>query len=161
MFTNTGWRDLLYPGKATDFFARQTFLPFDPSITDYNHVNARWLAELSRLVYRHDIEEDNSPPQPTRASFLEKAGFKRLGFFISKETDTQAMLVESLTTPKFAVLVFRGTEQNSGDLKTDIKIWKNFYSALETVVKPLNQNGIDVHAGMNYPAPRARGIKTV
>ena len=79
--------------------------------------------ELSRLVYRHDLEEDNPPPQPTRTSFLVKANFEQRKFFLSNSTNTQAMLVQSTTTPTYAVLIFRGTEPNSGDLKTDLEVW--------------------------------------
>src|SRR5690348_3437116 len=104
----TTWEDLLQPGNATDFFARRTFPPFDPaSKPAYSRVNALWLAELSRLIYRHDLEEEDPPPQPTRTSFLKNAGFQQRSFFISE--NTQAMLVESVTAPAFAVLVFRGT----------------------------------------------------
>ena len=106
----TTWDDLLQPGKATDFFARREFPPFDPEAKSvYSRVNALWLAELSRLVYRHDIEEEDPPPQPTRASFLESAGLRQSRFFIS--TNARAILVESVTAPLFAVLVFRGTER--------------------------------------------------
>ena len=91
----TTWQDLLDPGGATDFFSRREFPPFEPeAAAEYNHANALWLAELSRLVYRHDVEEDTPVPQPTRTSFLEKAGLKqhpsrayivvRFGFFRSQ-----------------------------------------------------------------------------
>lgn len=125
MCPTQAWQDLLHPGDATDFFAREIFLPFEPQATAvYNRVNALWLAELSRLVYRHDAEENNPPPQPTRTSFLKTAKFRQRKFFLSKETDTQAMLVESITQPPYAVLVFRGTEQHIKDFVIDLKIGK-------------------------------------
>jgi triacylglycerol lipase len=105
----TTWQDLLDPGGATDFFSRREFPPFEPeAAVEYNHANALWLAELSRLAYRHDVEEDKPVPQPTRTSFLEKAGLKQRAFFVSPKTDTQAMLIEPMVSPPFAVLVFRG-----------------------------------------------------
>ena len=132
----TTWDDLLQPGKATDFFARREFPPFDSEAKSaYSRVNALWLAELSRLIYRHDIEEEDPPPQPTRTSFLESAGLKQRRFFNSQ--NTKAMLVESVTTPVFAVLVFRGTEQNLNDLITD----------LEFGIPLLDQNIVGVHQG--------------
>lgn len=118
----TTWHDLQHPGDATDFFARAPLPPFDPDASGYNRGNALWLAELSRLVYRHDAEEDSPVPSPTRTSFLERAGLKQRRFFISFETDTQAMLVESTSAPFFAVLVFRGTEQKPKDYLTDLEI---------------------------------------
>ena len=39
-----------------------------------------WLAELSRLVYRHDIEEDTRPPYPGRIHFLRQAGLEQRAF---------------------------------------------------------------------------------
>jgi hypothetical protein len=74
-------RDLLFPGLATDFFGRQSFPDFDPTLTGFQPVHAQWLAELSRLVYRHDREEKNPPPSPTRRQYLEDAGLRQVQFF--------------------------------------------------------------------------------
>lgn len=116
--------DLLYPGKATDFFARRPFPPFDPASSAYSPGNALWLAELSRLVYRHDHEENDPPPQPTQTSFLEKAGCTRRQFFNSQETGAQAILAEFNGATPFSVLVFRGTEQEPKDYIADLTIGK-------------------------------------
>jgi len=80
MSLSTTWNDLIYPGNADDFFARQSFPAFCPDATGYSRDNARWLMELCRLVYRHDIEETDHPPQPTRNSFLTNAGFRQRKF---------------------------------------------------------------------------------
>lgn len=124
MGTATTKQDLLYPGNATDFFARRQFKPFDPTNVHYSVANALWLAELSRIVYRHDSEEDSPPPQPTRDSFLARAGLRLRRFFkADKElVRARAMLVESTSALKFAVLVFRGTEQNIKDFWTDLRV---------------------------------------
>jgi len=116
--------DLLYPGKATDFFARRPFPPFDPTSGAYSPSNALWLAELSRLVYRHDQEENNPPPQPTQTSFLEKVGCIRRQFFYSQDTGAQAILAEFDGAIPYAVLVFRGTEQEPKDFITDLTLGK-------------------------------------
>lgn len=139
MRTRVTWNDLLHPGKAIDFFSRGEFPPFDPAAKGYSAANALWLMELSRLVYRHDIEEEDAPPQPGRSAFLAKAGLRQL-FFISKETGTthtQAMLVESASSPPFAVLVFRGTEQ----------LIKDFLTDLEVGIEQLLSDAPDVHNG--------------
>jgi len=133
----TTWPDLLRPGDATDFFVRRTFPPFAAQAGGYSAANALWLAELCRLVYRHDAEEESPPPQPTRVSFLTKAGLRQRSFFNSGETDTQAMLVEPAAAPTFAVLAFRGTEQHI----------KDFLSDLEVGRPPLGSAAIDVHEG--------------
>jgi triacylglycerol lipase len=135
----TTWQDLLNPGGATDFFARREFPPFDPEAAyEYSHVNALWLAELSRLIYRRDVEEVPSPPAPTRAGFLEKAGLIQRAFFASSETDTQAMLVEPLVAPSFAILVFRGTDSN-----------RDYVTDLNFGILPRDQNEIGVHKGFS------------
>lgn len=131
------WRELLYPGDAKDFFTRRPLPPFNPNTRRYSPANARWLSELSRLVYRHDIEETDTPPHPTQTLFLEKAGCTRRRFFFSRETNTQAMLVEFETTAPFAVLVFRGTEQHIKDFITDLTIGHLRH----------NDGKVDTHAG--------------
>lgn len=121
----TSWQDVLRPGDAHDFFTRVAMPTFNPATSGYDEGNALWLAELSRLVYRHDIEESNPPPLPTRSSFLAKAGLTQRRFFLSAETDTQVMLVTSGSPAQFAVLVFRGTDTQR-DRITDITIGLQF-----------------------------------
>lgn len=136
MLTTT-WQDLLNPGGATDFFSRREFPPFDPEAAPaYSRTNALWLAELSRLIYRQDVEEVISAPQPTRASFLERAGLKQRAFFASPETDTHAMLVEPMVSPSFAILVFRGTDSN-----------RDYVTDFEFGILPWDQNEVGVHKG--------------
>jgi hypothetical protein len=137
MRTATTWNDLLNPGAATDFFTRRAFPPFEPNTRSYSAANALWLAELSRLVYRHDIEEDTPPPQPTQSYFLEQAGCTRRQFFHSRKTGTQAMLVEFNGATPYAILVFRGTEQHIKDAITDL--------ALGTL--PSHTGKVEVHQG--------------
>ena len=120
----TNWKDLLHPGDASDFFARRPMPPFNPATLSYSRANARWLAELSRLAYRHDHEEADHPPQPTQTRFLEKAGCTHRQFFFSRDTDTQALLVQFDHAIPFAVLVFRGTEQHVQDYVTDLNLGK-------------------------------------
>ena len=121
----TTWQDVLRPGDATDFFSRVALPAFDPTTSAYVEGNALWLAELSRLVYRHDTEESNPPPMPTRRSFLDKVGLRQRRFFLCEATDTQAMLVTSGSPPSFAVLVFRGTDTQR-DRITDITLGLQF-----------------------------------
>ena len=118
----TTWKDLLHPGDANDFFTRRNFLEFDPTTSNYRPANALWLAELSRLVYRHDAEENTPPAQPTQSDILKQHGCTKRQFFISRETDTQAMLVEFGGKAPYAVLAFRGTEQHIKDFVTDLSI---------------------------------------
>lgn len=128
----TTWDDLLYPGEATDFFARRNFPPFDPTTSAYNAGNARWLAELSRLVYR-----EPPIPLPPGNSFPASVTYIRHSFIVSKATDTQAMLIEFGGTSPFAVLAFRGTEQKPQDLITDLEIG----------LHALGKNKVEIHEG--------------
>ncbi|MDI1258938.1 lipase family protein [Aquabacterium sp.] len=121
----TTWQDVLRPGDATDFFTRVALPAFDPTTSAYVEGNALWLAELSRLVYRHDIEESTPPPSPTRQNFLDKVGLRQQRFFLCDRTDTQAMLVTSASPTLFAVLVFRGTD-SPNDRLTDITVGLQF-----------------------------------
>ena len=117
----TTWKDLLRPGDAASFFDREPLPPFDPSSSAYSAANAWWLAELARLIYRHDVEEDSSPPLPSRSSFLARVGLRQVAFFDSRRTGTQAFLVRSIGSPPFAALVFRGTEQDLRDIFRDLE----------------------------------------
>jgi pimeloyl-ACP methyl ester carboxylesterase len=124
----TTWQDLLEPGKATDFFAHPP-APFQPDAAAYNDANAWWLAELSRLVYRHE----------GRTPFLDRAGLDEVKFFDAKETEC---FVVRARDGKWAALVFRGTE-NLRDWLTNVdvkrvpapagEVHEGFNSALDAV----------------------------
>jgi triacylglycerol lipase len=133
----TTWKELLRPGDATDFFSRAPLPVFNPSAATYSRENAWWLAELSRLVYRHDVEEDTPAPQPTRSSYLAKAQLRQRRFFASDATGTTALLVEGEQPSPFAVLVFRGTESTPKDFIADIRIG----------TKVTLDDGVQVHQG--------------
>jgi triacylglycerol lipase len=132
----TTWKDLLRPGDATSFFDRDPLPPFDASISAYSPANAWWLAELSRLIYRHDVEESSSPPLPSRSSFLARVGLRQVAFFDSGHTGTQAFLVRSTASPPFAALVFRGTENV-----------KDFLRDLATLRVRIAGDNVRVHEG--------------
>ncbi len=134
---NRAWNELLRPGDASDFFSWNPVPRFEPFDTAFRLENAAWMAELSRLVYRHDREEDNPPPIPRRAEFLARAGLQQRAFFLSRETDTQALLVETQSPPFFAALAFRGTEQKIKDFATD----------LEMGTQPMKGDRMCVHEG--------------
>jgi triacylglycerol lipase len=151
MRTFTRWKDLLQPGSARDFFSRDPLPRFDPGAKEYDWQDAWWLAELCRLVYRHDVEEDDPPPLPARSAFLAQAGLRQVAFFNSPETGTQAFLVQSDRPPAFAALVFRGTEQDPRDFMSDLefppvpldegrlgRVHRGFLDALRSVWDPIS-----------------------
>ena len=114
----TTWAELLRPGDASDFFDRPVLPRFDPSLTAYDRDNAWWMAELSRLVYRHDVPE-TEPLTPSRGFFLARAGLREVRFFSDEKIGAQAILVVD-GNPSFAALVFRGTEQGLPDFAADL-----------------------------------------
>ena len=131
---DTTFDDLTNPGAARDFFTRRAMPPFEPDAEGFSLANALWLMELSRIVYRRDGPETGALV-PSRSGFLEHAGVRQVAFFNDDPTDTQAMLVVAEREPRFAALVFRGTEQRPKDLVTDI-----LFSAKKL-------SGDDVHGG--------------
>ncbi|WP_322096876.1 lipase family protein [Povalibacter uvarum] len=106
------WDDLLRPGNATRYFARDPLPQFDVNSAGYASANAWWLAEFSRIAYRHDRRES-----------LAASGFEELATFASDLTGTGAMLVQSRSVSPFAVLAFRGTEQKIQDFLHDADTW--------------------------------------
>jgi triacylglycerol lipase len=168
------WSDLLYPGEAADFFVASPLPTFDANDAAFNWNNAWWLAELSRLVYRQDIEEVSTPLEPRRAAFLERAGLRQRAFFHDPSQGIQAFIVESQA---FAALVFRGTDQNIRDLLCDLeigsvlgdgvrvhkgferafnRIWPQIESELRSIDKPLFYAGHSLGAALAMLAATRR-----
>lgn len=113
------WDDLLRPGNATRYFARDPLPLFDASSGDYIPANAWWLAELSRIVYRHDRPGSTA----IRRESLAASGLDEVATFASDVTGTGAILVQSRAASPFAVLAFRGTEQKIEDFLHDADTW--------------------------------------
>jgi len=76
------------------------------------------LASMSHLVY--DKFEDGGKTKALLLKKLTGGGFKWVNGFSSKETGTQAFLVVK-DDRSYAVLAFRGTEQNWLDIQTDLR----------------------------------------
>jgi len=111
MFTpfDNSWEALLIPGKATHYFNLK-YPDIELQTKNYSAVNALWLAELSRLIYRQHSDELGKPLKgPTRHDILASVHLRETVFI--NQGDTQCALVETLANVAnpFAVLVFRGT----------------------------------------------------
>lgn len=146
------WDDLLRPGDASRFFSRDPVPAFDASSTTYSSANAWWLAELSRLAYRHD-----GVGSKTCRDFLREAGFAEVAFFSARVTGTGALLAINPAPNAYAVLSFRGTEQKIQDFLHDADTWpvpafggsvrvhRGFKRALNSVWTPIAAalDGID------------------
>jgi triacylglycerol lipase len=115
------WEELLYPGRAVDFFRRDPLPPFDLESQGFNVGNAWWMAELSRLVYRCDMP--GLPPATSVDELLRLGRWQRTAIFTSELLGAQALLVRSLQPTACAVLAFRGTQQKLQDLLHDADAW--------------------------------------
>lgn len=106
------WSDLCHAGQAVDFFQRRGMPCFEPEMLGFSAVNALWLSEISRLVYRHDAPESRPDQAPTREHLLRHAGFQTRHFVAHPSWRIHALLVTCQEPTPFAVLAFRGTELN-------------------------------------------------
>jgi pimeloyl-ACP methyl ester carboxylesterase len=137
MTFENSWSAVFNPDLATDYFVRHAHRPFAPILTGYDSLNAWWLAELSRLIYRRESDEIGAqPPGPTRGDVLASVGLRETAFF--NHGGSQAALVEpaAATAAPFAAIIFRGSD--------DMQAWFDFNLGLVPV--PWEQGGT-VHHG--------------
>ncbi|MFY9556305.1 MAG: lipase family protein [Blastocatellia bacterium] len=108
---DNSWDALLKPGDATVYFDVLSHTRFETEATSYSKINAWWLGELCRLIYRQGADEKPEAAHPTREEVLEPVGLHEVEFF--NEKDSEAALI--MTTPsaqvRYAALVFRGTNE--------------------------------------------------
>jgi predicted lipase len=110
MAFNHSWQAVFNPGESDDYFMGDQTPRFTVEAVGFNPINAWWLSELSRLIYRMDMTEGvNVPERASRNDFLARVGLIERHFFNGPYI--QAALVETITESggAFAVLVFRGT----------------------------------------------------
>jgi triacylglycerol lipase len=105
------------------YFRKRESIPFPPAPANtkshYSPQIAWWMAQCSKLSYENKW---------TVATELKQVGFNRITFFDAR--GTQAFLAERPSidgSAKFAVLAFRGTEQDSIDILTDINFVKRLF----------------------------------
>jgi hypothetical protein len=140
---DNSWDAVLKPGKATVYFDVLNDTNFEVDAATYSSINAWWLAELCRLVYRQGADEIGGATGPTRKEILAAVKLDEIDFF--NVGDTEAALVKPLETssPQFAALVLRGTN-DPRDWLTDFKaiphrwaggglVHKGFADALHSV----------------------------
>ncbi|HSO21150.1 MAG TPA: lipase family protein [Desulfosarcina sp.] len=131
------WQSIFSPGSGADFFHDARPAGFAVDADGFNPINAWWLSELSRLIYRRDAAEGiGRPLRPSRNDFLGRVGLVERRFF--NGAVVQAALVETVRggDNAYAVLVFRGT---SGRLS-------NWLFNLDMVACPWPSGGA-VHRG--------------
>jgi hypothetical protein len=140
-FQNTK-RAVFSPGTDSHYFDGLALASTPFQITSaYSQTNAWWLAELSRIVYRHSATEDGFV-LPDRKTVLQSAGLQETAFF--SKGATQASIISGGT---FHVLAFRGTERLDDWLRNvevapaswsgGGKVHSGFLRALDEVWKPV------------------------
>ena len=132
--------------EAKAYFGANTLLVTPPvKRAAYSDRMAWILASMSHLVY--DRFEDGGKTKALLLKKLGGGGFKWIDGFSSAETGTQAFLVVK-DDKSYAVLAFRGTEQNWRDIQTDIRArrirtpkgkihlgFKNAFASIEQDIK--------------------------
>ena len=116
------WQSIFRPGQASDFFEPRPPGAFDPAAGTFNPVNAWWLSELSRLVYRRDAGEPGWRVPP-RADILARVGLRERQTF--RHGGMFAFLVESApgAARSFAVLAFRGSSGRLDNWLSNFAAW--------------------------------------
>ncbi|MFW6373581.1 MAG: lipase family protein [Thermodesulfobacteriota bacterium] len=135
LFDNS-WSALLRPGDATNFFLERCLRPFQSEAPAYSAVNAWWMAEICRVLYRRGPDEIGPLAHPvTRGHILRKVKLKEVRF-IDKGTAHCALILSEIDPDRpFAILAFRGT--------TGFETW---LSNLNTFQVPWMGEGL-VHGG--------------
>ncbi len=107
MEIDNSWKALLAPGSARTYFNFHKPLRFDANTKNFNASNGMFMAELSRWVYC-DADIAN---RVTVTHYLQAA--ELVERYYHNETGTQLTLLESddSSSQRFAVLVFRGTDE--------------------------------------------------
>lgn len=110
MLPDTSWNALLRPWISGRYFDPPDLCLFDPGAPDFSLINAWWLCELSRLIYRQDPDEagpDALPP--ARSEILHGVGLQEVRKFCMGTNYCTLVVPDSGAFDPFAVLVFRGT----------------------------------------------------
>lgn len=106
---DNSWDAVLRPGKATMFFDVLDHTTFEANATSYSNINAWWLAEFCRLIYRQETDEVTDATPPTRQQVLDKVNLQEVEFFNEGNTEAALIKPKDSAVAQFAALVFRGT----------------------------------------------------
>ena len=108
---------VLWPGSDSDYFDQLTLADVPLQDTDqYDPKNAWWLAELSRVIYRQSVAE-NDKVLPDRVTVLQNAGHEEVAFVRGSSTEAAIIRVGG-----FHVLTFRGTRELM-DWVRNLEMW--------------------------------------
>jgi hypothetical protein len=107
------WAALVNAGAGPGFFPYASYLkPFDPGISTYSPINAWWMSELCRLVYRRGKDEAGTrAPFPPRSRILADVGFQEIAFVNTGGIQFAIVTGAVRNRAEFSILVFRGTNR--------------------------------------------------
>lgn len=138
---DNSWNALFNPGASEKYFDMRPLEAFQADISEYSAVNAWWLCEISRLIYKaYNLQnsEDKagvSAGSPTRNEILKPLGLREEIFFNKANIRCAIIRSEENRKDPFSVLVFRGTGGFEG-----------WFSNLNAIQVPWPGGGM-VHAG--------------
>ena len=115
MRLDTSWNALLRPWISNRYFDVPCLPPFETGESDCCLINAWWLCELSRLIYRQGPDEMGPNALfPTRSEILNGVGLQEIETFSSGTNYCSLIETRPRTFRSFIVLVFRGTSGFEG-----------------------------------------------
>ena len=107
---NCTWQALLNPGGSNHYFDANDLKPFQVDASGFSMINAWWLSELCRLIYKKDPEETGRGSNtPTRNEILNTVYLEEHRFFNSGKAQCAIIISKKEIKDAFSVLVFRGT----------------------------------------------------
>ena len=110
MSLDTSWNALLRPWISNRYFDVPCLPPFETGAPDCSWINAWWLCELSRLIYRQGPDETGPQAQlPERSEILKGVGLLEIESFSSGTNHCALVVSRNAASQPFAALVFRGT----------------------------------------------------
>ncbi len=162
------WEALIRPGHSAHYFTLAQPRPFQAAARQYSIINAWWLSELCRLVYRRGPDEcrpdaaartgfdatEETAPIP-RDHYLRPHSLREIARF---STDNgYCVVVASDADPPFGVLVFRGTSGFNGwlaNLNAIQSPWPwggSVHSGFKAAFLPLWEQAMDTLDGLDMP----------
>lgn len=111
------------PGDASDYFKCKHLKPFEAWAEQYSKMNAWWLCELSRIIYRKEGFEKNRIPSIERNRILNRVGLEEIRFFYTARVQAALVIARDFVDDPFGVLVFRGTRGRIDNWLCNFKVF--------------------------------------